>query len=243
MAQAQRFLFETTFDTDSRDPTATRERPPPPRFSEEDLAEAEKKGFAAGRAAGLEDAKQAADHTAAEALAAIAGRFEAVAAQLAEAQDARLRRAVEIAVLVLRKVFPELARRNALTETQALIAECLAHLHDEPRVVIRVADALLDLLNEQIAALAERAGFQGKVVLLAEETFSASDVHVEWADGGAERDTEGLWAEIEQVLERALGPSAPEAPPPADPAAPDPAPETAAPEDAGDAEPAPAVPT
>ncbi|MDH3791916.1 MAG: FliH/SctL family protein [Rhodospirillales bacterium] len=246
MARVQKFLFETTFDADCRDAAAAREKMPPPRFSEEDLAKARSEGFAAGQAAGGEEARRATDHAAAEALAALAGHFEAAAAQLAEANDNRVRRAIEIAVVVLRKVFPELSRRNALIETEALIGQCLAQLPDEPRVVIRVTDALLDPLNEQIAALAEKAGFEGKIVLLAEESLSASDVRVEWADGGAERDTDCLWAEIEQVLERALG-TAPSDPAPRNevPAAEASAPatESVPPEDARDADLASAVPT
>ncbi len=246
MAQVQKFLFEKTFDADCRDTATAKEKMPPPRFSEKDLAEARSEGFAAGQAAGSEEARRATDHAAAEALSALAGHFETAAAQLAEANDKRVRRAIEIAVLVLRKMFPELSRRNALIETEALIGQCLAQLPDEPRVVIRVADALLDPLNEQIAALAEKAGFEGKMVLLAEESLSASDVRVEWADGGAERDTECLWAEIEQVLERALdsapSDSAPRNEVPATETS-TPATETVAPGDAKDAELASAVPT
>jgi flagellar assembly protein FliH len=240
MAQAEKFLFETTFDAELRNAApAKNAATAPTSFSEEELAKARCDAFAAGQAAGIEEARQATDHAAAQALATLAGQFEAAAAQLAETKEHRLRRAIEITVLMLRKLFPELSRRNALIETEALIKQCLAQLHDEPRVVIRVADALLDPLNNRVAALTEKTGFEGKVVLLADDTLSASDVRVEWADGGAERDTGCLWTEIEQMLDRALGKARPESAPqnetpPAGP--PHPPSNTVPPEDAEDAE-------
>ncbi len=86
-------------------------------------------------------------------------------------------------------------------------------------MVIRIADALLDPLRERLDEVAAKAAFDGKVVLLADEALAPSDVRVEWADGGAERDTGRLWAEIDQVLERNLGDSRLGAPAPGDTAA------------------------
>ncbi len=208
MARVEKFLFDTAFDAELQNAArAAHDTRGQRSFSADELAEARNQGFAAGHAAGLEEATQAAEHAAGEALAAIAERLETMAAQLDQTREEREQQAVETAVLLLGKLFPELARRNALGEVEALIAQCLAQLHDEPRVVVRIADALLDPLRDRLDEITAKAAFDGKVVLLADEALGSDDVRVEWADGGAERDSARLWAEIEQVLDRNLGDS------------------------------------
>ena len=217
MARIEKFLFDTAFDAELQTAApATHDSRTPPSFSADDLAEARSQGFAEGRSAGLEEAAQAAEHAASEALVTIAERLGTMAAQLVQTGEDRERQAVQTAVLLMGKLFPELSRRDALNEVVALITRCLAQLHDEPRVVVRTADALLDPLRERLDEVTAQAAFDGKVVLLADEALAPRDVRVEWADGGAERDTGRLWAEIDQVLERNLGESRLVAPAPSE---------------------------
>jgi len=206
MARVEKFLFDTAFDAELQNAArAAQDAGKQRSFNADDLAEARNQGFAAGRTAGLEEAAQASEHTASEALAMIVEKLGAMAAQLDQTREDREKQAVETAIALLSKLFPELARRNALSEVEALITRCLAQLHDEPRVVIRIADALLDPLRDRLDQITAEAAFDGKVVLLADEAVAPGDARVEWADGGAERDSGRLWAEIEQVLERNLG--------------------------------------
>ena len=206
MVQTEKFLFDTTFDAEAQQAAeATKDGTPPPSYSAEDLAEAREQGFADGRSSGLEEAAQSTEQTAAQALVAIASRLEEMTEQLARTCEDRERQAIETAAMLLRKLFPELARRHALTEVMASIGHCLEQLRDEPRVAVRIADQLLDPLRERLDSLAANAAFDGKIVLLADEALSIGDVRVEWADGGAERDTARLWAEIDRTLERAAG--------------------------------------
>ena len=105
----------------------------------------------------------------------------------------------------MRKLFPEWVRQHGETEIRALLHACLTELHDEPRLVVRAADPLLDPINESLAAARGKAGFEGKVVLLADDGVAPGDVRIEWADGGAERDSERLWREIDGIIARSLG--------------------------------------
>ena len=85
-----------------------------------------------------------------------------------------------------------------------MLVDCLHRVLDEPRIVFRVADDLLDNLSGRIDAMARQAGFHGKVVLLADSGLGASDCRIEWADGGAERDMTRFWAEIDETAKRAV---------------------------------------
>ena len=72
----------------------------------------------------------------------------------------------------------------------------------EPRIVVRVPDALVDALKPRIDRAAERAGYPGRVILLGDPAMSDAQSRIEWADGGVERDPARVWAEIDAVLQR-----------------------------------------
>ena len=59
--------------------------------------------------------------------------------------------------------------------------------------MLRVNDALFDALQRRLAAIAQANGYAGKIVLLADDALAPGDGRIEWADGGAERDTRRLW--------------------------------------------------
>lgn len=203
----EKYLFETSFDVEQPPPAPEEEVVPPTVYSEEELATAESASFVKGHAEGLDSALQGIEQTTAQALTAIAAQLEAAAGQQAEANERCERQSLQAAVTILRKLFPESARRHALDEVEGTLAACLATLHDEPRVVVRTAADLVDTLSERIDPLAEASGFAGKIALLPDETLSPSDVRVEWADGGVERDTGRLWDEVERILAATLGDS------------------------------------
>ncbi len=208
MTQAQKFLFETCFDGPAAgDPQfGGGEGPEAPVFTETELEQARVEALAAGRDEGLRDAAASMEQATAGALDAIAGRLT----ELMEAAERDSRRrdseALAATMAVLRKMFPALSGRHGLAEIEALVAECLERLSEEPRLVIRVADQMLDPLRERLDGLAERCGYEGKIVLLADEALKACDGRVEWADGGAEQDSGRLWRQIDEILARAAEP-------------------------------------
>ncbi|MFQ6018252.1 MAG: hypothetical protein ACE5KF_08645 [Kiloniellaceae bacterium] len=180
-----------------------------PTYGEADLEQARQEGFAAGKQAGACEARQTSEHLAAQSLAAIAERLTGLSQAQAEVIERQGREAIEAAITLVRKLFPKLTQERGVAEVEALIETCLGRLRDEPRVVIRVADSLLDGLQQRISRLAAQAGFDGKIVLLSQDGLQAGDVRVEWADGGAERDRERQWREIDDVIERTIGQTRP----------------------------------
>src|SRR3546814_7448543 len=85
---------------------------------------------------------------------------------------ARRRDSLEAALTVVRKLFPQLARTHGLDELHTVVEQCLERLRDEPRVVIRCADADLDALQARAEQAAARSGFEGKLVFLADERLA-----------------------------------------------------------------------
>ena len=75
---------------------------------------------------------------------------------------------------------------------------------DEPRIVVRVNDSLLDTLRERLDGIAAGAGFAGRLVLLADPALSPGDARIEGADGGVERTPGAVQAEISAAVDRYL---------------------------------------
>lgn len=204
MNSVQKFLFETSFDGDAG--AAAADAPSqagPAAYGERDLELARDEGFAAGREQGLKEAATSIDNAAARALEAVAEQLQTLGPALRQDATRRDGEALRAAVTIVRKLFPQTVKVHGKSEVEGLIAQCLAQLRDEQRMVIRVADELLDPLHERLGDLSADCGFEGKIVLLAEEAFLPGDARVEWADGGAERDSARLWREVDEIVARA----------------------------------------
>lgn len=195
----QKFHFETSFDKPghaARKPTLS---PREAARAAELIAAIER-----GKQAGLREAEAGALAMTVRILTAMTARIDALAADRARTTEESNRLAVEVALGVARKFLPAAARRNALEEVAALVKDCLAEAIDEPRLVVRVPDALLDPLKTLIEAQPEARAAAARLVLLADPALAATDCRVDWADGGAERNEAALWQEIDAVVHRAL---------------------------------------
>lgn len=194
MELAEKFLFETTFD--KADGVAD-----PVSKGTAEIDEAYRRGYQTGSA----ETRKTIEQEVANAETAIAERLS----NLDELRDGfhqqTVGRAVKVALGLTAKIMPALALREGFGEIETLIEECLHRLMVEPRVVFRVPDQHLDLLQDKLADLSKKTGYQGQTVLIADADLGPSDCRIEWADGGTERDLSALWREIEETVMRALG--------------------------------------
>ena len=76
--------------------------------------------------------------------------------------------AVDVAVAVARKLCTELIAREPLGEIMALVSDCFSHLVSTPHLVVRINDSLYEAARDKIERLAAQAGFEGRLVILAE---------------------------------------------------------------------------
>lgn len=226
MTYMQKYLFDTSFDPEDmrREEEARRRakeaaakaeaearskpkapaKPAEPTFSKADVTAARSEGYAAGEEAGRAAALHGAQEKLGEALAAVSRQLAPLIGQRRLDQETMVEQSVQIALAISRKVLPELARRKGLAEIEALVRDCLRDMSEEPRIVIRVSDDMLDLMRARLDPIAQSLGFPGSIVLLAEPSFGPADCRVEWADGGAERLAGQAWHEIDEAVARFL---------------------------------------
>lgn len=107
----------------------------------------------------------------------------------------------KLAHAITAKLAPALVSNTPLAEIELLVDQCLKNSPLEPRLVIRVDENMLPHLEMKIEQMKEKAGYSGQVVLIAEEVSHIGDCRVEWADGGAERDFDGLMKTIDRTIQ------------------------------------------
>ncbi len=200
MAQPVKFAFDAVFTIEGSDETADARDFVTPRELEAARAKAYEEGFAAGVAEErARNERRYAD--AVEVIAAGMGAIERT--QRAEIERC-IKMATELALSIARKVAPALMAAAPMAEIEALIGEHLEQLVDEPRVVVRVSEGMIDALRERIDALAAARGFSGRMVLIPDAALADGDCRMEWADGGVERDTAAVWKSLEGAIARIL---------------------------------------
>ena len=210
MTAVEKFLFHTNFDEPPAPATPVEpeeELPPPPSFSEEELEAARQQALTIGQAQGRDEALRGLEQHCADGLEGLSAQLDQLGRQIDERLEMISSDGLLAALTVVRKLFPALARREELREIEAVVKDCLQRLHQEPRIVVRLSEGMLDRFKERIDQIAAQTGFEGRLVLLCEPDFQPSDVKVEWADGGAERNTARTWSEIESRLQHCIKPS------------------------------------
>lgn len=196
MSNRQKYMFETAFDAQEAGGNAK----PLPTHTDEDLDKARDEAFHAGHEAALVAARELEERQIKELFEVISQRVDALTATRAEDSQQLAAQATDVAIAICRKILPELARRHAMAEIEALIGDCLASMPEEPRIVVRVADQLVDQLQQRVDAITN--GFEGKLVLFGDDEMAETDCAVVWADGGTERNLARLWQDLEQSLAR-----------------------------------------
>lgn len=207
MALAEKFLFDISFDAPGGGAEIRQRGPVTPAevaVSRADLAAAVAQARSAGHSAGLAEATAQREQRTAEAMAVVAQQLAALFAARDEARRESERTTIELTRTIAGKLFPALVRQGALTEIETVVAQCVREAIAEPRLVLRVPDSLFEAAQQRMAPLATSLGFPGKLIILVDDALGQSDCRVEWADGGAERDTARSWREIEAALDRAV---------------------------------------
>ena len=216
MAEPKPFTFGEEFPTAERQGRPARARHERSNFRKEDVAAANADGYAAGHAAGLEEARQEIARLEAQALECFARELTAFKAAHENALPAFGREALELALAIGRAIAPKLMERAPLVEIEGLVGACMSQIMGEARIVIRVHPSLIDALGARIDTTTKKLGFDGAVILLEDDAIAPGDCRVEWPDGGATRDAAAVTADIEATLGRMLdaadGPQATGAP-------------------------------
>lgn len=213
MAAIRKFLFDTIFDVeeppeDEEETTDEEEEAEPevvvPTFSEEEMAAAREEAFATGKAEGVNEAAEATERLISASLEKLSQQFDSLFKAQEEAEATIIENAISVACGITRKVFPALNQQGALGEIERMTVMSLEKILEEPQVIIAVNQELEAALNERLDTLMAQAGYKGEVKIIADDGIVPGDCRIEWSSGGAHRDMDAMWQEIDEIVERNL---------------------------------------
>lgn len=169
------------------------------RFTEQDVEKAQKDGLEKGKKAALEDIQNQLNQT--------TQKLDAAMQSLLTKDQEMQSIAIHTSLIIVRKLLPALFRQKSMEEIERVISEAVHERPEEPRIVIRIHPEMLQPLRERIEEISAAQGYNGKIMLLADENINVrSDCKIEWADGGAERFMGVLFSKIEANLLHDAGP-------------------------------------
>ncbi len=203
MTKPTKFTFDNVFDirdsASKRGVAASVARPR--NFDEDALAAA----FAQGRSEGAREAYAEIEARIANALEMAVNQIAALLERQAQMTGRMKQEAAILAEVISKHLAPALTRQMPTAEFEALVEDCFAELHDEPRVIVRVAPALAEQMQEKVAALASRLDPSSDVSVMGDPHLTEMDCRIEWSDGGMERDYGRLESMISEAVARYVG--------------------------------------
>lgn len=181
------------------------EAPPPPSYSEADLAQAREEGRVEGRNEAAQDLAGAIEQRTEEILAAINAQMAQVLDAYEIDKEQHSRDAVAVAEVIVRKLFPALNMDKALAEIEHMITEAMKRTSGSPMLMVRVSEDMQPAIEARAKELAALRGREGTVNVIGDADVQPGDARVEWDGGGMVRDTGLIWREIDDIIERNLG--------------------------------------
>lgn len=201
MAEPVKYQFDQAFDGGAKS-----------RFDEEldrlreDAEQIKSDAFSQGVEEGRRQALSEIEAATAETLNQLAQAAHGLFSQRHQLETEIKQDMVQLAYTISSKLSPALLRSHPMAEIEALIEDCMATAQREPRLVVRISEALLDPVNDRIEDLKAATGFPGDIVLVGEPSLGPQDCRIEWPDGGTERKHDSIYREIEMAVQRFVMP-------------------------------------
>lgn len=201
-AKPTKFAFDEEFTNDRRNGSPFGRR----AADLERLRQAEEEGYARGMLDGRRDTEQEAAMRMAAAIENLAGLAGGIFARLDEERALFEQQAASLAIAFARKLAGTVLDREPLGALEDCVAESFRQLVGTPHLVARVPLDLVDRAKAMLDRQAAERGFDGRIVVLAEDGMANGDFALEWADGGISHSRAALDEQIAAAIERHIGP-------------------------------------
>jgi flagellar assembly protein FliH len=87
-------------------------------------------------------------------------------------------------------------------DVEAALREAMHQAIGEPRLTLRAAPHIAELLEPRLTALSHEEGYDGRVLLTADPHLEGADCRIEWRGGGAERSLEKIEDALARIIEQ-----------------------------------------
>jgi flagellar assembly protein FliH len=104
--------------------------------------------------------------------------------------------AARLALAMARKIAPAALAALPAGDVEIALRQAMHQAIGEPRITLRAAPAVTEVLEPRLAHIAHEEGYEGRVMVAADAGMTGGDCRIEWRGGGAARS--------EQIIEDAL---------------------------------------
>ena len=174
--------------------------PPPPTFSEDELAAAKQLAYDDGFAAGKKEGLREVDRDAQEAQAALTKVVTNISDELGKLEEGynnslnNLQSSLgKLVITCADKVVIEALRKDPISDIQAMVESCLDGLFDTPEIVAVVHDDIKPLLQGKLPA---------SITIETDSSMALTDCKLNWKHGQATRNSDEIWQEIDSIVNR-----------------------------------------
>ncbi len=213
MEPDKKFLFDVNiFDAPPKEEIAEDLPPPPPTFSEDELAGAKDMAFEQGRQQGQKEQVESREQHVAVQLENIANHFSHLFAAETVRESIFEKEALVLAISTLDLLYPTLNEKLGFEEVYKAIEKTLIAHRKTKTIKICVPPGLRAEIEVLISRI--RANEHENVLWQVTEdpSLTKGDCTLEWSDGGAVRDSVRIARDIRKNIEALLGQSVPKTP-------------------------------
>ena len=202
----KKFLFDVNiFDAPEVEEVVEDLPPPPPTFSEDELAAAKDIAFEQGRQQGQKEQIESREQHIAQTLSRIADHFSHLFAAETLRENVFEKEALKLSIAALDVLFPLLNERLGRNEVLRVVEKTLRDHRKTKEILIHVPAGTTREVESLIDRIRANETEEALWRVLEDPLLSPGDCRLEWADGGAVRDSVRAAWDLRRNMESLLG--------------------------------------
>ena len=195
MQQLRKYAFDTEFAPDGAIMSS-----PVSKITPEDVEAQSALSYQKGK----QDAVAQAERQTAAALQALADAASAILTRLDAESSAMRAEAARIAIVAARKIAGAALDAFGAERAAAAIEAAMDSLRHQPRLVVKLPPAAVEVLQPRITAMCETHAYAGAILVRADANLRAGEVSIDWSDGVVTLSPSDAEARINSLLDAAL---------------------------------------
>lgn len=110
--------------------------------------------------------------------------------------------AAAAALAMARKIAPAALAALPAGDVENALRAAMHQAVGEPRITLRAAPGVAQMLEPRIADIAYEEGYEGRVMIAPDPHITGADCRIEWRGGGAERSEQAIEEALTALIER-----------------------------------------
>jgi flagellar assembly protein FliH len=195
---APKFTFDTEFSgaEDRRAPAAQARQKQ--TLTIEELEKVKAVARNEGESSSQARATEALERTVAALTISVRAALDVSHAEIEQVRDD----AARLAMAMAKKIAPAALAALPAGDVEAALRQAMHQAIAEPRITLRAAPGVTQLLEPKLTDIAHEEGYEGRVQIAADPAMTGADCRIEWRGGGAERSENDIENALSALISR-----------------------------------------